>query len=125
MSASRQAVLVAFLIGCIAGVLAGSRFQRRAFGELGKRNLDTSRSLKRLSGELGLDAKQQEAVKAALERRRADMQALQTQTLARMQEIRTTLRAEIEPVLTPDQKTKFEALKKKWDLKHAQEEPSR
>ena len=122
MNSSRQAVLVAFLLGCIAGVLAGSRFQKRADHDSWKKGLETQAPLNRLSGELGLDAKQQEAVKAALERRRAEMLALHEQTNARLTEIRGTLRAEIAPILRPDQKQTYEALKKRWDLKHAQEE---
>lgn len=113
MTPSRQAVAVAFLAGCIAGVIGGGLLQRRAMRRW-SHGPDTQRLVGRLSRQLSLDDAQQTAVKAALERRRGEMDALHRQTFARMEEIRKGFLDEIQPLLKPDQKERLEKLKARW-----------
>lgn len=113
MKPSRQAVVVAFLIGCIAGVIGGGLLQRHAMRRWAH-GPDTQRLVDRLSRQLSLDDTQKVAVKAALEKRRGQMDALHRDTFAKMEQIRKGFLDELEPLLRPDQKEKLDKLKARW-----------
>jgi hypothetical protein len=105
-------VAVAFLIGCIAGVVGAGALRHRA-----RRGPDTQRLLNHLTRQLSLDSKQQQAVKEVLEQGRKDMEGLHRDTVARMDTIREEVHSRIEPLLTPDQKARFQRIKARWDEK--------
>ena len=108
---------VPFLAGCLAGALAGSHFQKRAFHRFWEHGPESQRVLQKFSRELGLDPKQQEAVKAVLERHREKTMALHKESGAKFEAIRLSLRTDIEPLLNPEQRAKFEAMIVRWDAR--------
>lgn len=116
MNPSRQAVIVAFLVGCITGVVGGGLLHHHMLRRF-RHGPDTQRLLSHLTRELSLDAGQQDKVKAILEKSRVEMDALHKDTFARMEQIRGDLHAQIEPLLHEDQKPRFEKLKQRWEAK--------
>lgn len=111
-------VIAAFLIGGLLGGLLGARAQRSALHRLWQNGPDTERMMKKFSGELSLDEGQQDAVKAVLDKYRDKMKVLHADTKARFDGLRLAMRAEIKPLLRPDQQAKFEVMLARWDARH-------
>ena len=118
MTRNWKHIIAALLIGVLVGAAAGSLFQRWAFHRFWERGPDPQRILKRFTRALDLDAQQQEKVRAILEKQREKVMALHRDMSARFDVIRTSMRSEIEPLLTPAQKMKFEAMIARWDARH-------
>lgn len=118
MTPSWKHIVAALLIGCLVGAAAGSRYQRWAFHKFWQQGPDPQRVLKKFTKELNLDAKQREAVKAILEKHHEEVVGLHRDMSAKFDEIRTSMRSEIKPLLTPEQQKKFEAMVARWDARH-------
>jgi hypothetical protein len=67
-------------------------------------------SLERLAQELGLTPQQKEQIREAFKRNEERLKELGTHIHGHLQEIRTQLKSEIDNILTPEQKQKFEAM---------------
>ncbi len=107
-----------FLLGLLIGGFVGARCQRASLRRSWQKGFDTERLLKRLDRELGLDAGQEAAVKAIVERRREKLAAVRRETMARFDAARKELHAEIEPLLDPGQKEKLAAMAQRWEARH-------
>lgn len=117
MNPAWKTLLPAFLIGLLVGGFAGARCQRAAMHRFWQKGFDSERMLKKFDRELGLDAKQEEAVRAIVTRQREKVVAMHEETRARFDELRKAMRAEIEPLLTPEQKPRYEAMAARWDAR--------
>lgn len=121
MTFSRQSIFVAFLFGCLIGVLAGSRYQKMAYHRYWHSGPDSERALRRLSRDLDLDSEQRTKVKDILEKQRQKMLALHEQASVQLKEVRSSFRAQVRPLLKPDQQQKFQVMVERWDRRHAEE----
>jgi len=115
---SRGAVLVAFLLGCLVGVVSGARYQRAMLRRYWRRGPDAERAVGRLSRDLGLDDDQRAKVKTLLEKHRQQMLALREKASADLKQLRLSFRSELRPLLKPEQEKKFQELTERWDRKH-------
>jgi hypothetical protein len=73
-----------------------------------------------LTHRLDLDAAQQDAVRAVLQRHHAEMQAIMSTVRPRLDSLRSTVRAEITAQLTPPQRERYARLLA--DLEHQRDE---
>ncbi|MGQ9671824.1 MAG: Spy/CpxP family protein refolding chaperone [Candidatus Aminicenantales bacterium] len=112
-------VLVAFAAGLLGGFWVEHYFAQK------KRRFDGSRpsretvhfpSLELMSRELSLTADQQERIRQIFERNDARLKELRSDMHSRLTEIRAQLKSELEGVLTPEQRQKFEAMIAKYLL---------
>ena len=121
MSAPWKLILPSLLLGIIVGAVGGVWVQRRAFNRVP----DTERTLRRLTGKLGLDKAQQTAVRVVLEERRVKLTALREGSMAKTRGIRLKGRAEIRKLLRPEQQTVYDALMLRVDARHKDMPPDR
>jgi len=103
--------LPAFLFGLIVGAAAGSWGQRAHFRRAMRDGADhRRRMLERLDRELGLDDKQRAAVTAIMDSKKADVDKVKADALAKLEDIRRSADAEMAKALTPEQAAKLEAM---------------
>ena len=100
-----------FLLGILAGG-AGSFFFRRTPEPPGS-PARRERILRRMTGELELDGKQVQQIRAIMEETGGKMEALRTQHRPEFDEVRATARDEIRKLLTPEQSRKFDDMVRK------------
>lgn len=105
-----------FLVGLALGASLGSWAQRAAFRHY-REGSRSERMLKRLSRDLKLDDAQKEAVKAALEAKRREIDALHEQTFSKFAALRLSANAEVRKVLTPEQQKSFDELSARWEAR--------
>jgi Spy/CpxP family protein refolding chaperone len=106
-------VLVAFIAGLVAGA-AGDRFYLirsrqlfpHRFGQMGARRI-----VDHLDRDLHFTAQQRKAVEVIVDRGRARVDAVMANVRPQMRQEIDTTNAEIEKVLTPEQRAKFDAMK--------------
>ena len=111
-------IIPAVLIGCLLGLWAGAWLPTASLRRLRCGGPQTQRLLSSFNQELQLDARQQEAVKAVLESYREKTKSLHRDTAARFLEIRASMRGDVERLLTPEQRKKFQDLPARWDAQH-------
>jgi Spy/CpxP family protein refolding chaperone len=107
-------VLVIIAIGFGGGVAADRylMFGRRPF--LGRPGPPKpSQIADRMSQELGLSAEQRTQLEAVFERNGDRLEAFRAQTRAQFEAIRKQLDSEISAILTPDQRARFDAQRKR------------
>jgi Spy/CpxP family protein refolding chaperone len=104
-------VIVAFLAGIVIGV-AGDRFWRvrHPFGPRRNPQMVTALILRRLDRELTLTPQQEAAVKQILTAREQRITALMSTVRPQIRQQIDAANAEIEKVLTPDQRAKFQQM---------------
>jgi Spy/CpxP family protein refolding chaperone len=105
-------VIVAFLAGILVGV-AGDHLYLIRSGRLFPRHASrfaADRMSERLAKELQLTAQQKTQVQQIIERHRAKIDALMSNVRPQVRHELDATNAEIETILTPDQRTKFAAL---------------
>ena len=112
-------VIPALLIGCIVGLLAGSGLHHAvAFWRIRHGGPSTERLLNKFTKELKLDAAQTEGVKAVLETYRGKAQSVHQELFSRFTDIRTSMRGDIEKLLSPEQQKRFQGMQSRWDSHH-------
>jgi Spy/CpxP family protein refolding chaperone len=113
-----QAVAAALLAGLLAGTWLGFAADRRAHRGRGK-GPNVERIVKKLARDLKLDEKQSAAVREAMTARRAKHEELRKEHEARFKALRAEIDADIEKVLTPEQKKAFAEKRAEWERKRA------
>jgi Spy/CpxP family protein refolding chaperone len=121
--AAAVVVVLALLIGVLIGAVASRRYmadhgRRSPFGFGGRggpwtRGGPSDRMRQHFASELGLSATQVMQVDSIMSRSMAARQALEDSMRPRMRALLDSTRAQIEGVLTPDQRQKFEAMRAK------------
>jgi hypothetical protein len=112
----KQAVPL-LLIGLLCGLWAGVFLPRAALWCRRHRGAGIDPSLNKISRELKLDSRQQEAVKAVLESYRVETKALHEEVATRLAGIRGRINDDIAKQLTPEQQTKFQEMRARWDAR--------
>lgn len=111
----------ALLLGAVflGGVLAGSGglvlAHRAGFVAAPGGRRSTEAYLHRLTGDLKLDARQQDSVRAILERYRPAMDSLRQDVDTKFTALRLSIRGEITGVLTPEQRQRYDQLTQRMD----------
>lgn len=111
----RSNVAAALLIGLIVGVWTGSSLDRKAMRRLHGQGPNVEKMVKRLKRDLKLDEAQTVAVRSALESRRPQHMKLREEHEARFRALRAEIEADIEKVLTPEQKVRFAEKRAEWE----------
>lgn len=114
-----QAVSAALLAGLLAGAWVGSALDRRALRRLHRRGPDVERMVGRFRRELKLDDAQAAKVREALESRRAKHEALRQEHEARFKALRAEIDADIEKLLTGEQRERFAEMRAEWEKRRA------
>jgi len=111
-AAAVAVVVVAFIAGILAGV-AGDHLYLIKSGRLFPRHgrFATDRMTERLTKELDLSAQQKTQVQQIIERHRAKIDATMASVRPQVRQELDATNAEIEKVLTAEQKTKFANLR--------------
>jgi Spy/CpxP family protein refolding chaperone len=111
-TAAIAVVVVAFLAGILAGV-AGDHLYLIHSGRLSPRHgrFSAARMTDRLTHELSLSPQQKTQVQQIIERHRAKIDATMAAVRPQVRQELDATNAEIETVLTPEQKTKFANLR--------------
>jgi Spy/CpxP family protein refolding chaperone len=111
-AAAIAVVVVAFIAGILAGV-AGDHLYLIRSGRLSPRHgrFSTERMTDRLTHQLDLTQQQKTQVQQIIERHRAKIDATMANVRPQVRQEVEATNAEIETVLTPEQKTKFADLR--------------
>jgi Spy/CpxP family protein refolding chaperone len=113
-AAAVAVVVVAFIAGILVGV-AGDHLYLIRSGRLSPRHMTSrlaaDRMADRLTHELDLTPQQKTQVQAIIERHRAKIDATMANVRPQVRQELDATNAEIETVLTPEQKTKFADLR--------------
>jgi Spy/CpxP family protein refolding chaperone len=115
-----QSVVAALLAGLLAGTWLGFSLDRSALRRMRKRGPDVERIVEKLSRDLKLDAAQAAKVREAMESRRARHEALRKEHAERFSALRAEIDADIEKLLTEEQKKAFAASRLRWEKRRAQ-----
>jgi Spy/CpxP family protein refolding chaperone len=105
-------LVVAFGAGLLGGIFGERRYfhdRRQAQMQRPQRSGSHFPSLEQLSRELGLSAGQQDEIRKIFEDHDAEFRELRSEMNTRLGTIRSGLKSKMDAVLTPEQKTKFEA----------------
>jgi Spy/CpxP family protein refolding chaperone len=111
----RSTAVFIFLVGMVAGA-AALRLMWRLYPPGPPRPEEI---VQRLSGDLDLDDAQRAKLKEIFVSQAEKMEAFQKQTRKGFEALKDANDARIDAILRPDQKTKFEALKKKFRERRA------
>jgi Spy/CpxP family protein refolding chaperone len=98
-----------FLLGFLFGSAAGTWADKAATRRLWHMGADTDGALKKMTSKFGLTADQQTALRPILEARRVQIAALHDETMTKFLQIRTTTKTDVDKVLTPEQREKYDA----------------
>jgi Spy/CpxP family protein refolding chaperone len=109
-------VIVAFIAGILVGV-AGDHFYLMRNPHRATR-FSADRLANRLAGQLDLSAQQKTQVQQIIERHRAKIDATMSAVRPQVRSEIDATNAEIDAVLTPEQRTKFAALRMKIGSRH-------
>jgi Spy/CpxP family protein refolding chaperone len=117
-AAAVAVVVVAFIAGILVGV-AGDHFYLIRSGRLSPRHgrFAADRMTDRLTHELDLSPRQKTQVQQIVERHRAKIDATMAAARSQVRQELEATNAEIETVLTPEQKTKFANLRMRIDAR--------
>ncbi|MEA2164300.1 MAG: hypothetical protein QOK37_2427 [Thermoanaerobaculia bacterium] len=113
-------VIVAFLAGILVGV-AGDHLYLIRSGRLAPRHnsrFAADRMAERLAGQLDLSAQQKTQVQQIIERHRAKIDATMNSVRPQVRQEVEATNAEIETILTPEQRTKFADLRMRIGAHH-------
>lgn len=113
-----QAVAAALLAGLLAGAWLGFAADRRSHGRRGK-SFNAERITEKLTRDLKLDEKQGAQVLEIMKSRRVKHEELRKEHEARFKALRAELDADIERVLTPEQKKAFAEKRARWERRRA------
>jgi len=110
MTSTWKQILIAFVIGALAGSAVTYRYappHRPAFHKGGM--------IDRLAKDLGLSSVQKKKVRVILEKHRESFKALREEARPRMDALKESMKRQINEVLTPEQQKKFAELKTRWE----------
>ncbi len=105
-------LVVAFGAGLLGGIFGERHYfhgRRQAQMQRPQKSGSHFPSLEQLSRELGLSAGQQDEIRKIFEDHDAELKELRSEMNSRLGTIRSGLKAKMDAVLTPEQKTKLEA----------------
>ncbi len=112
MNQSRAAVVLVVVATLLAGFALGRLSARRhPSGRDGY-----SRMIERFGAELELTGEQKANISTVLQAKRLKSRSLR-------EELRKSTREELQAILTPEQKVRFEAFEAKWRAEHPPREP--
>jgi len=108
-------LIVAFAAGVFGGIFSERYyFHRKRHANIARAQTERSQahfpSLEQLAQDLNLSAEQQEQIRKIFERNDAKLKDLRTDMRGRLATIRAELKTEVDAILTPEQKQKFEAM---------------
>ena len=115
MQGSKTKALSLLVAVFVAGLLLGWVAHAVSVKERLIARQDVEALMTRFSKELDLTADQQDSVRAILTRRQTDARAISLEARPRYQALRDRAKMDIERLLTPDQKIRYEALNAKMD----------
>lgn len=115
MEGSKTKALSLLVAVFVAGIMLGWVTHAMSVKERLIPRQDVEALMSRFSKELDLTPDQQDSVRAILSRRQQDSRVISMETRPRYQALRDRAKAEIEMLLTPDQKTRYEALNAEMD----------
>lgn len=113
-------MVVAFLAGILVGV-AGDHLYLIRSGRMSPRHasrFSADRMAERLAGQLDLSAQQKMQVQQIIERHRAKIDATMNSVRPQVRQELDATNAEIETILTPEQRTKFADLRMRIGARH-------
>ena len=112
----RWTLLVAFVLVFLAGTLSGffgaARMHHLFFSRLGSDSM-AEHMKKRLRLELKLTPDQMEKISPIVDRAASQLKAQREQTMRSVHEIFSETHREMEPLLTPEQRTRLEEMEKR------------
>jgi Spy/CpxP family protein refolding chaperone len=85
------------------------------------RNRMRARIVKHLTDDLTLNVSQAHSVDSIFARRELQLDSLRSRVGPQLDSLRDQMRASINAVLTPEQRTKFDAIRAKMDARHKAE----
>ena len=109
------ALVVGLLLGAAFGVSRGRPFQGAPRGG----DQHYQRMLERFNRKLKLTPQQKEEVARILAAKRAKLEALETQTKPKFEEVRAATNSEIRQLLLAEQQVKFDAMRSRWEARRA------
>ena len=115
MQGSKTKALSLLVAVFVAGIMLGWVAHATSVKERLIPRQDLEALMTRFSKELDLTADQQDSVRAILSRRQADTRVISLETRPRYQALRDRAKVEIQMLLTPDQKARYEALNAEMD----------
>lgn len=115
MQGSKTKALSLLVAIFVAGIMLGWVAHATSVKERLIAPQDVDALMTRFSKELDLTADQQDSVRAILSRRQKDSRAISLETRPRYQALRDRAKTEIEMLLTPDQKVRYQALNAEMD----------
>ncbi len=98
-----------FLLGFLFGTAVGTMAEKAASKRLWHMGNDCEGALKKMTSKFGLTPDQQTAIRPILEARRTQIAALHDETAAKFLAIRTNTKDQVDKVLTPEQRAKYDA----------------
>ena len=117
MKLAWKQIIIAFILGGLAGTAAASIVIPRALHHAWESGRFQERLLNQFSRKLHLTPEQRERVAAILEAKRQKINALRAEVRPKFDEIRATTSGEIRALLTPEQQPKFDEMQAKRDAR--------
>ena len=115
MQGSKTKAMSLLVAVFVAGLLLGWVAHATSVKERLIAPQDVEALMRRFSKELDLTADQEDSVRAILSRRQQDSRVISLETRPRYQALRDRAKTEIEMLLTPDQKVRYQALNAEMD----------
>lgn len=114
-----QAVAAALLAGLLAGTFIGYKADRSALRKTRHRGFSAERVAGKLSRDLKLDPAQSAKLRELLVARRSKHDALRKEHEARFKALRAEIDADIEKLLTEEQRKAFAEKRARWEKRRA------
>jgi Spy/CpxP family protein refolding chaperone len=109
-------VIVAFVAGLFVGIAGDRLYFHRMFP--GRRDFGSGRIVERLNRELHLTAEQKTQVQQIVDGHRAHIESLMTNVRPEIRKELDATNAEIEKILTPDQRAEFAKMRMRMAGRH-------
>jgi Spy/CpxP family protein refolding chaperone len=114
-------VIIAFVAGLFVGIAGDRLYFHRMFP--GRRDFGGGRIVERLNRELHLTADQKSQVQKIIDSHRAHIESLMTNVRPEIRKELDATNAEIEKVLTPEQRAQFEKIRMRMQSRHGMPPP--
>jgi len=110
-------MVIVLVLGLGIGILAGRMGQRKRPAYRHGKISAPETLIKRFTGELHLDSRQQELISKILEEKKARIAQFRNEMINKFSKIKSSSREEIRAVLNPEQQTKFDKICRESDKK--------